>query len=111
MSDEAFLSAYSEFSVVVLAALGIIAVLLLIRAITGPTAYDRLVAVNMMGTITMAMITVLLVRLNEGYLADICLIYATISFLAVIVLAKVYNGAYEARRKKREERSKNNGNA
>ncbi len=110
MSNEAFLAAYSDFSTVVLIALGVIAVLLLIRAISGPTAYDRLVAVNMMGTITMAMIAVLLVRLNEGYLADICLIYATISFLAVVVLAKVYKGAYEARQKKREERAKN-GNA
>ncbi|MCR5279827.1 MAG: DUF2417 domain-containing protein [Lachnospiraceae bacterium] len=110
MSNEQFLSAYSGFSAVVLIALAIIAVLLLIRAITGPKPYDRIVAANMLGTITMAMITVLLVRLNEGYLADICLIYATISFLAVVVLAKVYKGAYEARRKKREERAKDGNN-
>ncbi len=107
MSNEAFSSAYAGFSVAVLIALGIIAVLLLIRAITGPKPYDRVVAANMLGTITMAMITVLLVRLNEGYLADICLIYATISFLAVVVLTKVFKGAYEERRKKREERLKN----
>ena len=32
--------------------------------------------------------------LGEGYLADICIIYAMISFLAVVVLTKVYTGVY-----------------
>ncbi len=109
MTSEAFYAAYSNYAVVVLALLGIIALLLLIRAITGPTAYDRIVAANMLGTITMAMIAVLLVKLREGYLADICLIYALISFLAVIVLCKVYVGAYLTRKKIKEARK--NGNA
>ncbi len=109
MTSEAFYAAYSNYAVVVLALLGIIALLLLIRAITGPTAYDRIVAANMLGTITMAMIAVLLVKLREGYLADICLIYALISFLAVTVLTKVYKGAYEARKKKREEKERSFG--
>ncbi|MCI7704600.1 MAG: sodium:proton antiporter, partial [Clostridiales bacterium] len=38
-------------------------------------------------------VTVLL--LGEGYLADIALIYAMLSFLAVILLSKVYTGIYE----------------
>ena len=52
------------------------------------------VAVNMMGTMTMVMIAILALLLDEGYLVDICIIYAMISFLAVIVLTKVYIGIY-----------------
>ncbi len=67
----------------------------LIRAIRGPRVADRLVAVNMMGTMVMVMIAVLALLLQEGYLVDICLIYAMISFLAVVVISKVYIGIYE----------------
>ncbi len=35
-----------------------------------------------------------------SYLVDICIIYAMISFLAVIVLTKVYMGVYQETRKK-----------
>lgn len=109
MTNEAFWGAYNGFSLVILIILGIFALLLLIKSIMGPTVADRIVSVNMLGTITMAMIVVLLVRLREGYLADICLIYALISFLAVIVLCKVYLGAYIARKKKKGEQE--NGNS
>ena len=69
-------------------------ILCLIRAIIGPKVSDRIVATNMMGTMVMAVIAILTVFLGEGYLADICLIYAMISFLAVVVLTKVYTGVY-----------------
>ena len=38
------------------------------------------------------------VLLDEGYLADIALIYSMISFLAVIILSKVYTGIYYERK-------------
>ena len=66
----------------------------LIRAVVGPRMADRIVAINMMGTMVMVAIVILAVMLKEGYLVDICLIYAMISFLAVIVLTKVYMGVY-----------------
>ena len=75
----------------------------LIRAIKGPRIADRLMAVNMMGTIVMVMIAVLALMLKEGYLVDVCLIYAMISFLAVVVLSKVYIGIYEEKRKTAED--------
>ncbi len=77
-------------------------ILCLIRAIIGPRVTDRIVATNMMGTIVMVIIAILAIMLGEGYLVDICLIYAMISFLAVVVLTKVYMGIF--REKKREER-------
>ncbi len=39
-------------------------------------------------------IAVLSVYLDQNYLVDICLIYAMISFLGVVVLCKVYTGVY-----------------
>ena len=70
----------------------------LIRAIKGPRIADRLVSVNMMGTMVMVMIAILALLLDEGYLIDVCLVYAMISFLAVFVLTKVYIGIYEEKR-------------
>ena len=70
----------------------------LIRAVKGPRVADRLMAVNMMGTMVMVMISILALMLKEGYLVDICLIYAMISFLSVVVFSKVYIGIYEERK-------------
>lgn len=110
MTTEMFWEAYDSFSLVILIILGLFCILCLIKSVMGPRVADRIVAVNMMGTLIMAMISVLFVRLHEGYLADIVLIYAMISFLAVIVLCKVYLGAFRARKKVKEEREKNGNN-
>lgn len=85
-----------------IATLIILAVMLfacLIRAVKGPRIADRLVSVNMMGTMVIVMIAALALMLDEGYLVDICLVYAMISFLAVVVLTKVYIGIYEEKRR------------
>ena len=83
--------------------LAVMLILCLIRAILGPRIADRLVAVNMMGTMVMVIIAILSLLMQEGYLVDICLIYAMISFLAVIILTKVYMGVYLAKKRKKEE--------
>lgn len=97
--------AYEVLFTAALIFLAVMIILCLIRAIIGPRIADRIVAVNMMGTMVMVIIAILALMLEEGYLADICLIYAMISFLAVIVLTKVYMGVY--RRKKMEEEKEN----
>lgn len=79
----------------ILLVLGILLFLCLLKACQGPTVADRLVAVNMMGTMIIVVIGVLTVIRDEGYLADICMIYAAVSFLAVIVLTKVIQGIYK----------------
>lgn len=96
--------AYHIFFVAVLIFLAVMVVLCLIRAIIGPKIADRIVAINMMGTMVMVILGILALMLEEGYLADICIIYAMISFLAVIVLTKVYMGVYQ--QKKIEEAKK-----
>ena len=94
------------YEILFIAALVILAVFLmlsLVRAIIGPRVADRIVAINMMGTLTLAIIAILAVMKQEGYLVDICLIYAMTSFLAVIVLGKVYMGVYRQRKEGKEE--------
>ena len=93
---------YSGIFHIILVILALLTICCLIRAVMGPTIADRLVAVNMMGTIVMVIFAVLGLLMDEDYLVDICLIYAMISFLAVVVLTKVYMGIF--REKKREER-------
>lgn len=100
--------AYNIFFCAALVFLAVMLILCLVRAIIGPRVADRIVAVNMMGTMVMVMIAILALMLQEGYLADICLIYAMISFLAVIVLTKVYMGVYLT--KKEQEEQKNGSN-
>ena len=74
------------------------------RAIKGPKITDRIVAVNMIGTLTIIIICILAVYLKESYLVDVALVYAMISFLAVVVLCKVYTGVYLEKKKKEEDR-------
>lgn len=99
--------AYQVVFTAALIFLAVMVMLCLIRAIIGPRIADRIVSVNMMGTMVMVMIAILALMLEEGYLVDICLIYAMISFLAVIVLTKVYMGVYIE--KKEEEEKKHGG--
>lgn len=96
--------AYHVLFVAALIFLAVMVVLCLIRAIIGPRIADRIVATNMMGTMIMVIIAILALMMEEGYLVDICLIYAMISFLAVICLTKVYLGVYQE--KKIEEAKK-----
>ena len=89
---------YHYLYITVLIILAIMLFACLIRAIKGPHIADRLMSVNMMGTMVMVMISILALMLDEGYLVDVCLVYAMISFLAVVVLSKVYIGIYEEKR-------------
>ncbi len=98
--------AYEVVFVTALVILAIFLMLSLIRAIIGPRVADRIVAINMMGTQTLAIIAILAVMKHEGYLVDICLIYAMTSFLAVIVLSKVYMGVYRQRKEERAGQEK-----
>ena len=79
---------------ILLILLALMMILCLIRAVMGPRLTDRLISVNMIGTMVTTMIGILAVIKKEGYLVDVCLIYAKISFLAVVVLTKVYTGVY-----------------
>lgn len=97
-------NAYHVLYQAVLVCLSVLTVFCLFRAIRGPRIADRIISINMISTLTIAMICVLAMMQGEGYLVDVALIYALIGFLAVVVLCKVYMGiALEAREKKQGE--------
>lgn len=104
----------SRFEWIFYAILVVQAVLLLLcllRAVVGPRIADRLVAVNMITTMVTVMIAILAVLKNEGYLVDICLIYAMISFLAVVVLSRIYTGVYREEKDRQKREEQNDANA
>lgn len=90
--------AYNGMMTAVIVILAGLIVLSIIRSILGPGISDRIIAVNMIGTMVIMITAVFSVLLNENYLADVCLIYAMISFLGVVVLCKVYTGVYLQRK-------------
>ena len=96
----------------ILSVLAVMQILCLLRAVIGPRIADRLVAVNMITTMVIVMIGILAVLKGEGYLVDICLVYAMISFLAVVVLSRIYTGVYmEAKERRKEKEEKNNADS
>ena len=109
MQSETLIHVRHGFLILCLIVMAILIFMCLIRAIRGPRLTDRIVAGNMIGTMTIISIALLSVLLEGSYMIDVCLIYAMISFIAVVVLSKVYTGVYrekkneKARRKEEKE--------
>lgn len=81
-----FVQTYLMGACIVLALLILLA---LVRAIRGPRFTDRLVAVNLIGTITIVIMCLLSVYFGEAFLVDIAIVYALLSFLAIVVLTRL----------------------
>ena len=64
--------------------------LALIRALKGPTVYDRILAVNMFGTKTVLIIAVMGFLAGRPEFLDIALVYALINFVTTIAVLKVF---------------------
>ena len=67
--------------------------LALARAFLGPTVYDRVLAVNAIGTKTVLLIAVLGFLAGRPEFLDIALLYALINFISVIAMLKFYRYA------------------
>ena len=61
-----------------------------VKAILGPHITDRIVAINVICTKVVIIIAILAGLFEEDALLDIAIVYAMISFLAVVVLSKCY---------------------
>ena len=72
------------------AAILLVMALAVIRAFVGPTVYDRILAVNMFGTKTVLLISVLGMVAGRFDYIDIALIYALISFISVIAVLRFF---------------------
>jgi len=60
----------------------------LIRALAGPTAPDRVAAINIIGTKTLVIITLIARIYGQEFFLDIAMIYALMSFITTIGIAK-----------------------
>jgi len=58
------------------------------RAVKGPSAADRLIAINVIGTKTIVLILIVSFLIHETYFVDVAIVYALISFLSSIIIAK-----------------------
>jgi multicomponent Na+:H+ antiporter subunit F len=74
------------------AALAILAVmaLVLVRAVLGPTIYDRILAVNVFGTKTVLLLALLAFITGRLDVLDIALAYALINFIGVIAALRFF---------------------
>lgn len=95
---------FHGFLIVCMCILSVCILACLVRAIIGPRIADRIVAINMIGTMTIMIITIVAVLLHEEYLVDVSILYAMLSFLAVVVLTKVYMGVYAERHQNKEDK-------
>lgn len=62
----------------------------LVRAVKGPSIYDRILAANMFGTKTVLIIAVLGFLMGRPDFMDIALVYALINFVTLIAVLKVF---------------------
>ena len=62
--------------------------LVLIRAIKGPTTYDRILAVNAIGTKTVIFVALLGFIAERPEFLDIALLYAILNFVGTIAVLK-----------------------
>ena len=75
------------FSVAVFAIL-IVMDMTLFRAAVGPNTYDRILAVNVFGTLAVILIAVLGFLNERPDFLDLALVYALINFIGTIAVAK-----------------------
>ena len=62
----------------------VVIVMAMSRAFIGPTLYDRVLAVNMLGTKTVLLISLLGFVMGRPEFLDIAIVYALINFISVI---------------------------
>jgi len=78
-------------TVLVLTALAIFVTmaLALVRALKGPSVFDRIVAVNVIGTKTVLIVALITAISGNDNLIDVALVYALINFIAIVAVLKL----------------------
>ena len=64
--------------------------LALVRALLGPSVYDRLLAVNMFGTNTVLLLSVIAFLYGRPDFLDLALAYALINFIGVLAVLEFF---------------------
>lgn len=64
--------------------------LALVRAVLGPSVYDRVLAVNMFGTKTVLLLSVIAFLYGRPDFLDLALAYALINFIGVLAVLEFF---------------------
>jgi multicomponent Na+:H+ antiporter subunit F len=64
--------------------------LALIRAVLGPSVYDRVLAVNMLGTKTVLLLSIIAFLYGRPDFLDLALAYALINFIGVLAVLEFF---------------------
>ncbi|PKQ02330.1 MAG: pH regulation protein F [Alphaproteobacteria bacterium HGW-Alphaproteobacteria-12] len=72
------------------AAIFVAILLVLIRLFAGPTLYDRVLAVNTFGTLTVLLLSILGFITGRPDFLDIAMLYALINFVSTIAILKFF---------------------
>jgi len=75
--------------------LGIVALavfLAFVRLLIGPTASDRVLALDTLTTITISVIVLFGLIMKRSIFMDVALVYAVIGFIGVVIVAKFLEG-------------------
>ncbi len=72
------------------AAVSVSMALILVRAFLGPTVYDRVLAVNAFGTVTVLILGLIGFLTDRPEFLDIALLYALINFVGTIAILKFF---------------------
>ncbi|GHE43296.1 monovalent cation/H+ antiporter complex subunit F [Sphingobacterium griseoflavum] len=75
------------FDYVILPVLSIAVMLVFIRLFKGPTLVDRVIALDLIITTGIGIITVYSIRSNQAVLLDVAIILALIAFLGTVAFA------------------------
>lgn len=89
----------TAYPAVVVRGLGVLLLagtLCLFRVFRGPTAADRIVAIDMFGVLIVGFCAILAAATGRGWYVDIAIAWALLSFIAALALAKHLEGrAYD----------------
>ena len=81
--------------------------LALVRALLGPSVYDRVLAVNMFGTKTALLLSVVAFLYGRPDFLDLALAYALINFVGVLAVLEFFQKRSAYRGKKGDDRVRN----
>ncbi len=68
----------------------VVMIFLLLRAVLGPTIFDRILAINTFGTTTVLLIALFGFLTGRPDFMDIALLYALINFTSTIAVLKLF---------------------
>ncbi len=68
-------------------------ILAIVRALAGPSVYDRVLAVNMFGTKTVLLLSVVAFLYGRPDFLDLALAYALINFIGVLAVLQFFENA------------------